>query len=336
MSDASDHLPSETVRNEFATEPETKSSDEFPLRDLKVGGPDKRGRIVRDILWAVHDFKIYKTYKGINPQFADDPALANTQRENYMALGPELADLNQQINLLKAGWARALAWITHRTGLADDPRLNYYEQETARGIAQALSGQPDKGRETLSDLSLRITKRLRNILRVLYFSICVIVTLKVTVGLGIYAKHLTSPANETILGLNVFELCVAVVMGCLGALLSTAIGLRNLSIDPAATLTMNITYAFQRMLIGALGAVILVIALKSGILHNLLGTTQNTASDDDAIYKLAFMSMLAGFSERLVPNLLDRTADRISENDNDKDPTEERPKNPVVGAPPGG
>ncbi|MEQ8332959.1 hypothetical protein [Nisaea sp.] len=284
-------------------------ADAFPLRELEIGTPDKRGRTVIDILWAVQDFKIYKTDKGISPQFSDDPQQARQQRQDYMALGPELADLNQQINLLNTGWGRMLAWITRKFGASDDPRLAYYERETARGIAQALSGQPDEGRATLADLNTRISKRLSNILRVLYFSICVVATLEIAVGLAIYTKTMTAPETETLLGLNVFELCVAAVMGCLGALLSTAIGLRRLAIDPAATLTINITYAIQRMLVGVLGAVVLHISLKSGIVSNLLGTTASAPAEAGTIYKLAFVSLLAGFSERLVPNLLDRAAE---------------------------
>ena len=285
------------------------SADAFPLSSLKIGAPDKRGRTVTDILWAVQDFKIYKTDKGISPQFSDDPEQARQQRQDYMALGPELADLNQQINLLKTGWGRMLAWLARKFGMSDDPRLAYYERETSRGIAQALSGQPDEGRTTLADLSARISKRLSNILRVLYFSICVVATLEIAVGLAIYTKTMTAPETETLLGLNVFELCVAAVMGCLGALLSTAIGLRSLAIDPAATLTINITYAVQRMLVGVLGAVVLHISLKSGIVSNLLGTTASAPMETDTTYKLAFVSLLAGFSERLVPNLLDRAAE---------------------------
>ncbi|WP_193170338.1 hypothetical protein [Nisaea nitritireducens] len=322
--------------NSTMTEPEERQGDEFKLSDLKVGAPDKRGIVVTAILWAMHDFKIYMTEKGISPQFSDDPAQAQTQRENYLSLGPELADLNQQINLMKVGWARVLAWIAHQFGFPEDPRHNYYEQETAKGIAQALIDQPDKGRETLSDLSKRISKRLSNFMRVLYFTVCVVATVAITIGLAIYTERMPTPATETILGLNKFNVSVAAVMGCLGALLSTAIGLRSLSIDPAATLTINITYAIQRMLVGILGAVILHIALKSGLINNLVGTAQNTGAEGNAADKLAFLSVLAGFSERLVPNLLDRTAEPHSEDDDRKKPKTPAPKEPATAEPGGG
>ncbi|WP_420404689.1 hypothetical protein [Nisaea sp.] len=288
-----------------ATPPQT---DDFPLANLHAGTPDKRGRMVADVLWAVRDFKIYKTVRGISPQFSDDPERARKQRRDYMSLGPELADLGQQMELLKNGWARWITWLWKRLGARDDPQLAYCERETARGIAQALDGHPEEGRQTLAGLSQRLSKRLGNVLRVLYFTICAVAALAITVALVIYTDGMTPAHKDTILGLNTFHLSVAAVMGCLGALLSTATGLRSLAIDPAASLTINITYAVQRMLVGILGAVVLHITLKSGIVNALVGTAKYTGSDADAIYRLAFMSLLAGFSERLVPNLLERTA----------------------------
>ncbi|WP_193180009.1 hypothetical protein [Nisaea sediminum] len=284
---------------------------DFPLSHLQTGAPDKRGRMVVDVLWAVRDFKIYKTEKGISPQFSDDAETARKQRQDYMSLGPELAELNQQIEMLKNGWARWITWLWRRLGARDDPQLAYCERETARGIAQALDGQPDEGRKTIADLSQRLAKRFGNVLRVLYFSICALAALEITVALAIYTDGMTPAHTDTILGLQTFQLSVAAVMGCLGALLSTAIGLRGLAIDPAASLTINITYAVQRMLVGILGAVVLHITLKSGIVSALIGTAQITPGEDSAIYKLAFMSLLAGFSERLVPNLLEKSTEKF-------------------------
>jgi len=311
-------------------EPDARQGDDLLLKDPKIGSLDKCGKVVTDILWSEPDFKIYKTNNGICPQFSDDPALAKTQRENYLSLGPDLADLNQQINLLKAGWIQALASIIRRLGFPEDVRNTYYETETARGIAQALSGQPHNGRETLSDLSKRISKRLSYYLRVLYFATCVLATFAITVALSIFTEQMPLPRTETILGLNIFNISVAAVMGSLGALLSTAIGLRSLSIDPAATLAINITYAIQRILVGVLGAVILHITLKAGFAHNLLGTTPNCTTGEDPADKLAFLSVLAGFSERLVPNLLSRKEEDHTDNDESKKPKVTTPKEAVT------
>ena len=43
----------------------------FKLADLRAGDKDPRGRAVRDILWAVNEFKIYRADMGISPFFSD-------------------------------------------------------------------------------------------------------------------------------------------------------------------------------------------------------------------------------------------------------------------------
>ena len=69
------------------------------------------------------------------------------------------------------------------------------------------------------------------------------------------------------------------------------------------------------MLFGVLGAVVLFLAVRAGIALELIPGLPASASTVGSLdpYKLSFISILAGFSERLVPNLLDREADEDSE-----------------------
>ena len=110
------------------------------------------------------------------------------------------------------------------------------------------------------------------------------------------------------MGFNPSEIALAAIMGSLGALLSTAVGLRSLKIDASASLVMNWVYGGQRMLVGVLGAIVLYLAIRAGIASDLIpGLPTDPASDGSfGYYKLSFVSVMAGFSERLVPNLLDR------------------------------
>ena len=82
---------------------------------------------------------------------------------------------------------------------------------------------------------------------------------------------------------------------------------------------MNWIYGGQRMLVGVLGAIVLYLAVRAGVATELLpGTSDVTAGAAEPAkpfdpYKLAFISVLAGFSERLVPNLLDRDEKKDSD-----------------------
>lgn len=272
-------------------------NDSFPLEQVVKGREDKRGRPILDVLWAVHDFRIFKTDKGISPHFSDDEKVAAGQRERYLALGSELAQMNHLIHLLSQ-----YSWQRRRDGEQPDSSATqlYYERELARGIAQALIGDAEEGKATLTALAKRLEKRLRNKGRVIYFAMCLISAFVIVVLASLFL------ANAT--GLDRTEMALAAIMGSLGALLSTAAGLRRLRIDAGATWVMNWVYGGQRMLVGVLGAVVLYLAVRAGIAMELMpGLPADTAKPDTLDpYKLSFISVLAGFSERLVPNLLDR------------------------------
>ena len=294
----------ETAIRSAPVKPAQKPGDDvYLLKEVSKGKVDKRGREILDVLWAVQDFKIFKTEKGISPHFSDDEKIAADQRERYLSLGQELAKMNHLIHMLPGRW---LPFGFGKEQRGEDPTRVYYERELARGVAQALTGDAEQGKETLAALAKRLEKRLRNHGRVIYFSMC-LVSAAVIIGIASYFLSGT-------IGFNVSEIALAAIMGSLGALLSTASGLKNLRIDASASLFMNWVYGGQRMLVGVLGAVILYLAVRGGIaLEFIPGAASITETSPLNPYKLAFISVLAGFSERLVPNLLDREASLDSE-----------------------
>ncbi len=317
---------------------DTSNTEVRLLKDVQIGTKDKRGRLIYDVLWAVPEFKIYKTAKGISPHFSDDSALAADQRDRYLALGQELAHMNHLIHFLPQGvrwWRRkkngdvpVFAALTSSAagrrqtgtgdGLGGNATSTYYEREMARGVAQALTGDAEAGKATLITLAKRLEKRLRNKGRVIYFAMALISAAVIAAAALLFLVFAAAPLAEILpgsTGVDVRELTLVVIMGSLGALLSTAVGLRSLAIDASATLSMNWLYGGQRMLVGVLGALVLYLALRAGVGTGLVSITVSGAADGtipatipDA-HKLAFVSVLAGFSERLVPNLLDRQSD---------------------------
>lgn len=275
------------------------ASHDYPLSAVKIGNEDQRGRLIIDVLWAVHDFKIFKTEKGISPQFSDNKTVAAEQRENYLKLGEELAHLNHLIQLLPhlRYVKRIFRGRTAKSNVPAkaNPIVYYYERELARAIAQALEGNAEVGKATLAALNKRLEERQRNKGRVIYFLICLISALLIVVLPSWFLLDNT--------GINWSEVALAAVFGSVGALFSTAVGLRNLRIDADATLFMNWIYGGQRMLIGVVGAIVVYLAMRAGFVLELLPGGNNSTLGPNEI---AFMSVLAGFSERLVPNLLDR------------------------------
>lgn len=283
----------------------------FPLARLVVGEKDKRERKVLDILWSVPDFKIYKTAEGISPQFSDDPEVCRGQLKSYLTLGAELAYLNHLNTVIAHGGAtrRFLDFVGRKAFGAqttEEPSaarscLVAVEREIARAIAQALCDDVEGGKATLKALTQRLEKKLRNTGRVKYFGVCV----AVAAAIALAAWWWFGDA----LAMNSTELAIVAIMGSCGALLSTAVGLRRLRIDASASQFLNFVYGGQRMLVGVLGAVVLYFALKAGVLLDTIPWAATADGDATDIHKLAFVSVLAGFSERLAPNLLERKAE---------------------------
>lgn len=279
---------------------ECTRGNDFPLSDIMPGALDKRGRYIVDVLWAVRDFKIYKTTVGVSPHFSDDPKVAEVQWQRYAALGSELAQVNYLVDLFRPR-RKKRAGAEGDDQIPEDSARMHFEREMARAIAQALLGNPEQGRASLAALTASLEKRLRNRGRVVYLAVCVVSAIAIS---GLAALFLSNGVD-----ISVKEVALAAIMGSIGALFSTAAGLPALRLDPVAVSYMNFVYGGQRMLVGVLGAVVLYLALRAGFVHELLPGADGLGENETMnAYQLAFLSVLAGFSERLVPNLLEQTA----------------------------
>lgn len=132
------------------------------------------------------------------------------------------------------------------------------------------------------------------------------------------------------LGYDTSEVFMAVMMGGVGALFSTTVRLQNMEIDPTVSSIMHWVYAAQRVMIGALGAFVLYCGFRRGILTGLFGASGSSdATAASPIAWLTFLTILAGFSERLVPNLLASQVSSAMGSDAEAEP-ETAPAPPVA------
>lgn len=283
---------------------------EFRLKDLRVGHPDPRGRMVRDILWSVNEFKIFKTDTGISPMFSDDPEVAQVQRKAYVALGPGIAEFNNLLAVLEP----SVLPFTHKTFSMSATRQNaltLYERELARCIAGAFFGDLDGAQASLVRIREQLAARIRNAARVTHLLINIVLALVAITGAMVFVLS----GYQSRFGFDVKELGLAVMMGSVGALFSTTVRLQSMDVDPTIGQMMHWVYGGQRVLVGALGALVIYFGFRSGVLDGFLQPPDGAvdpASGAYSVYWLSFVSVLAGFSERLVPNLLDSRADQAA------------------------
>jgi hypothetical protein len=280
----------------------------FKLADLTVGKPDPRGRIVRDVLWSLDGFKIYKTDQGISPFFSDNQDLAAIQRLRYLELA-DIADFNHLVNAVQPWHIPFTNIPILRRGAVHSSQVQY-ERELARCLAQALLGHGDTANEALATLGNRLAHRISNGARVWHLFINVLLVSLLTVGAFFFVTSGYQPKFGFSAD-NVREIGLTVMMGGVGALFSTTVRLQSMQVDATVPLYMHWVYATQRVIVGALGALILYFAFKSGVVTALIepATGGITAETKFSPFWLSFMAVLAGFSERLVPNLLNSKAE---------------------------
>src|SRR5262249_54615019 len=102
-------------------------------------------------------------------------------------------------------------------------------------------------------------------------------------------------------------------IGTIGAFFSIAIAIRNRTVETGPITRDTILDAALRILVGALGGALLIALIKSGAFGLTIGTADIKESKDllspGSAWLLVFLvAFIAGFFERMVPDLLAKAA----------------------------
>lgn len=298
-----------------------------PIHDLdtlEAGALDKRGQTVSEVLWKTSDFVIYRAADGVFACFSGPPEREREQMRAYLSLGANLAEIEHLMSLMETDshwkWSAVLRGLDPRTWFRGDrdaariparrtPARVAHDRELARCIAQALSGDVALAKAGLDALHARWAAQNRNRVRVVHLIVNIALTLA-TVGVALFFAR---SGYQSAFGFASKELAMVGMMGAVGALFSTTVRLQAMEVDATVRILVHIVYGLQRIMIGVLGAMILYFGLRSGILLELVrpGVTEAPQTGPTAeyeLYWLSFICIVAGFSERLVPNLLNAQA----------------------------
>jgi hypothetical protein len=109
---------------------------------------------------------------------------------------------------------------------------------------------------------------------------------------GFLSYMAVSPGNaDVIIGLST---------GSLGALLSVLLRMNRLPVDPSAGSWVHYFEGVMRVLVGALAGAIFIMAVKTNILLSRINDSSSSLT------LLILLSIVAGASEQLLPNLINR------------------------------
>jgi hypothetical protein len=270
------------------------------LKDLTLSRPDKLGNEVIQVLWSAEDFKVYRTRAGVFVHLSDCCRTAKAQTEQFNQLHPRLCQLRFLTSCMDNIGARLRRTIT-----GDVERSNFFHQETARILVQALHNHCGHARTMLDFVTEMALERVTNENRVRYLAACVSIALFCALGIGSLRLLGGYPSQADAYAL-------AGVCGALGAVFSIAISVESLKLLPSRHSTMNYVMGALRVLTGLMGGGVLVLLLKSG-LTGQFGKVLLDASNGSPLWEqVAMLGFFAGFAERLVPKMLSGAADELA------------------------
>jgi hypothetical protein len=267
------------------------------LKDVEQDKPDKLGNRIDRILWADVDFKIYSTNAGVFVHFSDCGQVAREQRRLFNQVHPRLCELR---------------FLTSRMGIAPqlnrskifDTRIGWFHQEMARSIVQALADRCKHARDMLDFVTEMASERVMNENRVRYLAACGAVAM-----LGVGALLLLSRLGFP--DIKIYS--TASGFGALGAVFSILISIGSLALVPSRHSMMNYIMGGLRVLTGMIAGGLLVLVIRSGLVGPLGAEQFGIASSSSKAFELAaLLGFVAGFAERLVPNMMTGAAEQLA------------------------
>ena len=281
---------------------------EFPNRDEQVfefkyknESLDNKGRLIRNIYFYNRDFIIYQTIDSvewmINSQ--QDETLINpleySQRINKIIFS--LADL-ESLNPKKIGRPQTINKL-----IAQGIKLAL--QDDISNSQQVL----EKAKERLK--ALRITYYKQHYLIASFYAASLIIFTMISINYmhKFFGEHLINILQNLQISA---ELTTVVICGCLGGLLSVSYGIKEIVINPDDDFVVG---GISRIFIAVISSIIIYITVKADIVPDLSRLLLNDSSRPD-LWRVGFVSVLAGFIESLVPNLLKKQAPKEDKQNN--------------------
>jgi hypothetical protein len=274
----------------------------FLLSELSVGAKDKLGNVIAEILWLARDYAVYRSNRGIHVHFSDCPEEEDDQRRRFIQISPELCELRYLTAQMSSGWTFGLR----------RPTASIYHHNMAQAVMLVMEKE---NQDELSDAKMLAEKtlsmaveRVTNDNMIRYLRVCLCCWAVATVAaLCILWEPMHWTAWEAvrphIVGLKSY--IIGGMFGATGAMLSVASRLQEFKFKPCHQSNMNYWMAGLRIGIGVVAGIVILVLART-ILGDAIG--QHIAN----LYweAVAAAGLVAGFTERLVPGLLQRTANQ--------------------------
>lgn len=259
----------------------------------KTESLDNKGRLIKHIYFYKKDFIIYKTIDSVEWMI----------NHEYPSISP--LDYSNRINKIMFSLANLESQNPKKIG-----RPETINKLVAQGIKLALEDSIEDSQKLLD----KAKERLKT-LRITYFKQHYLIASFYTSSLIIFTmaciNYMYNLFGEYVLNILEIvhistELTTVIICGCLGGFLSVAYGIKKIIINPDDDF---VVVGVSRIFIAVISSIIIYVTVKADIVSDLSQLFLNDSSKVD-LWKVGFISVIAGFIESLVPNLLKKQASK--------------------------
>lgn len=281
------------------------------LRDLVAGEPDECGRVCATIYYQEHGiYAVYATAERLVVRFSDDPERQLLQRRRLVGI----SDLRGEIASVQAFLAQRDAeehwWRRARPDAPalPPPEFANWNVQVAGAIKDALEGSPEAAHATLTRVRDEILAERQAKGRLLYLRLAA----GAVVGVAFVAFLMTSPwtlARTDGDAAVIVNLWRAVAAGALGAFFSIARAITERTVRADNRASDYVADALTRIAVGCIAALVLEALLDSGLFSVKFAGVDTIGAGRGAVALTSWpitivAGFLAGFSERLIPDLM--------------------------------
>ena len=270
------------------------SESRFLVDDVKIGERDLTECEILKIFTKVRpQYAVYRTRDRVSVQFADDENVASQQRKDMSTLNLTRA----QITGLIDGWSRS-RWELFKA------KAKKFEGRTATALVLSLEEDSGAALASLNDTKADIIAERSSWGRFEYLiSASLLALLAIIVFTFVQRKiyPFTTPSGN---------IWLAARAGTVGAFFSIALAIRNRTVLTNLYRRDNFADATLRIVIGMIAAGVLILLLGSKLVPNFKIGDANISGADITWQTVLVIGFVAGFLERLVPDLLEKGAAR--------------------------
>lgn len=263
-----------------STSKELQSTHEISKR--RIGGPDASGNTIENIFQTYLDHWIVYKSDTVHWEIADELYSENPSlMESYLNRAGEVQDLKAQIiHMLKE--------VTSQ---------EKYEGAVADAIAMALRNDVTAARKRLEEILGQINNDYSIVARFRYLECTFLCAAPLLVILGplTWAAHAFNYEDGNLL--------LAGTAGLIGAIFSIAIAIRSRAVGTDTSFRALLTDCSLRLIIGVISGCFLQLLLEAGAFPKI-SVGDAVISKGGSWHMIVAVGFIAGFLERLVPNLL--------------------------------